>query len=144
MRPGDVPSIWRTASASPSTTPAISSLRSGESFRWPRSIATPAPPPPNPPLAPPGPGSGGPTPGTGATPPPGRAGGGEEQEAWDFWIDRGGTFTDVVGRRPDGTLVAHKLLSENPEAYRDAAVQGIRDLLGLRTASRSRRARSAR
>src|SRR5262245_66196625 len=51
--------------------------------------------------------------------------------AWDFWIDRGGTFTDVVGRRPDGTLVAHKLLSENPEAYRDAAVRGIRDLLGL-------------
>ncbi|MFY9697150.1 MAG: hydantoinase/oxoprolinase family protein, partial [Rhodoplanes sp.] len=52
--------------------------------------------------------------------------------SWDFWIDRGGTFTDVIGRRPDGTLVAHKLLSENPEAYRDAAVQGIRDLLGLR------------
>ncbi|MGB6589870.1 MAG: hydantoinase/oxoprolinase family protein, partial [Pseudolabrys sp.] len=52
---------------------------------------------------------------------------------WDFWIDRGGTFTDIVGRRPDGTLVAHKLLSENPEAYTDAAVQGIRDLLGLRT-----------
>src|ERR1700675_733982 len=52
-------------------------------------------------------------------------------ETWDFWIDRGGTFTDVVGRRPDGSLVAHKLLSENPEAYRDAAVQGIRDLLGL-------------
>jgi 5-oxoprolinase (ATP-hydrolysing) len=52
-------------------------------------------------------------------------------KAWDFWIDRGGTFTDVVGRRPDGTLAAHKLLSENPEAYRDAAVQGIRDLLGL-------------
>src|SRR5919205_1042286 len=51
---------------------------------------------------------------------------------WDFWIDRGGTFTDVVGRRPEGTLVAHKLLSENPEAYRDAAVQGIRDLLGLK------------
>src|SRR5690242_9543024 len=50
---------------------------------------------------------------------------------WDFWIDRGGTFTDVIGRRPDGALVAHKLLSENPEAYRDAAVQGIRDLLGL-------------
>jgi 5-oxoprolinase (ATP-hydrolysing) len=50
---------------------------------------------------------------------------------WDFWIDRGGTFTDVVGRRPDGTLQAHKLLSENPEAYSDAAVQGIRDLLGL-------------
>jgi 5-oxoprolinase (ATP-hydrolysing) len=52
--------------------------------------------------------------------------------SWDFWIDRGGTFTDVVGRRPDGTLVAHKLLSENPEAYGDAAVQGIRDLLGLK------------
>src|SRR5215467_4406380 len=52
--------------------------------------------------------------------------------SWDFWIDRGGTFTDVVGRRPDGTLVAHKLLSENPGVYRDAAVQGIRDLLGLK------------
>src|SRR5262245_22424373 len=51
---------------------------------------------------------------------------------WDFWIDRGGTFTDIVGRRPDGTLVAHKLLSENPEAYRDAAVHGIRTLLGLK------------
>src|SRR4051812_42172039 len=54
------------------------------------------------------------------------------QAQWDFWIDRGGTFTDVVGRKPDGTLAAHKLLSENPEAYRDAAVQGIRDLLGLK------------
>jgi 5-oxoprolinase (ATP-hydrolysing) len=51
---------------------------------------------------------------------------------WDFWIDRGGTFTDVVGRRPDGKLTAHKLLSENPEAYADAAVQGIRDLMGLK------------
>ncbi|MEJ2623359.1 MAG: hydantoinase B/oxoprolinase family protein [Pseudolabrys sp.] len=51
---------------------------------------------------------------------------------WDFWIDRGGTFTDVVGRAPDGRLMAHKLLSENPEAYRDAAVQGIRDLLGVK------------
>jgi 5-oxoprolinase (ATP-hydrolysing) len=51
---------------------------------------------------------------------------------WEFWIDRGGTFTDVVGRRPDGTLAAHKLLSENPEAYGDAAVQGIRNLLGLK------------
>jgi 5-oxoprolinase (ATP-hydrolysing) len=56
----------------------------------------------------------------------------QSNRAWDFWIDRGGTFTDVVGRRPDGSLVAHKLLSENPEAYRDAAVQGIRDLLGLK------------
>src|SRR5882757_6524966 len=52
--------------------------------------------------------------------------------SWDFWIDRGGTFTDVIGRRPDGSLTAHKLLSENPEAYRDAAVEGIRNLLGLR------------
>jgi 5-oxoprolinase (ATP-hydrolysing) len=50
---------------------------------------------------------------------------------WDFWIDRGGTFTDIVGRAPDGTLHAHKVLSENPEAYRDAAIQGIRDLLGV-------------
>ncbi|MEM0990616.1 MAG: hydantoinase B/oxoprolinase family protein [Pseudomonadota bacterium] len=50
---------------------------------------------------------------------------------WQFWIDRGGTFTDIVGRRPDGEIVTHKLLSENPEQYRDAAVQGIRDLLGL-------------
>ena len=49
---------------------------------------------------------------------------------WDFWVDRGGTFTDVVARTPDGTLVAHKLLSSNPDAYRDAAVAGIRHLLG--------------
>lgn len=55
----------------------------------------------------------------------------QSEGTWDFWIDRGGTFTDIVARRPDGTLVAHKLLSENPEAYRDAAVQGIRDLLGI-------------
>ena len=51
--------------------------------------------------------------------------------SWEFWIDRGGTFTDVIGRRPDGKLVTHKLLSENPEAYADAAVAGIRHLLGL-------------
>jgi len=51
--------------------------------------------------------------------------------SWEFWVDRGGTFTDVIGRRPDGTLLTHKLLSENPEAYRDAAVHGIRHLLGL-------------
>ena len=62
-------------------------------------------------------------------------------KTWDFWIDRGGTFTDVVGRRPDGRLVAHKLLSENPEAYADAAVQGIRNLLGLKTGERYPRAR---
>src|SRR3974390_1889525 len=55
----------------------------------------------------------------------------EMTTGWDFWIDRGGTFTDVIGRRPDGALVAHKLLSENPEAYADASVQGIRDLIGL-------------
>ena len=53
-------------------------------------------------------------------------------QSWDFWIDRGGTFTDVIGRAPDGRLITRKLLSENPEAYPDAAVQGIRDLLGLR------------
>ena len=53
------------------------------------------------------------------------------QRAWEFWIDRGGTFTDVIGRRPDGKLVAHKLLSENPEAYGDAAVEGVRRLLGF-------------
>jgi 5-oxoprolinase (ATP-hydrolysing) len=53
-------------------------------------------------------------------------------ERWQFWIDRGGTFTDVVGKRPDGSLVTHKLLSENPEQYRDAAVAGIRHLLGLK------------
>jgi 5-oxoprolinase (ATP-hydrolysing) len=50
---------------------------------------------------------------------------------WQFWIDRGGTFTDIVGCRPDGSLVTLKLLSENPEQYRDAAVEGIRRLLGL-------------
>jgi 5-oxoprolinase (ATP-hydrolysing) len=52
-------------------------------------------------------------------------------ETWDFWIDRGGTFTDIVGRAPDGALHQRKLLSENPEAYPDAAIQGIRDLLGV-------------
>ena len=57
--------------------------------------------------------------------------GARHDDTWDFWIDRGGTFTDVIGRRPDGTLVAHKLLSDNPEAYGDAAVQGIRDLIGV-------------
>jgi len=60
---------------------------------------------------------------TQATPTPSR---------WQFWIDRGGTFTDIVAKRPDGSLVTHKLLSENPEQYRDAAVAGIRHLLGLR------------
>ena len=51
---------------------------------------------------------------------------------WQFWVDRGGTFTDIVAKRPDGTLITHKLLSDNPEQYRDAAVAGIRHLLGLK------------
>jgi 5-oxoprolinase (ATP-hydrolysing) len=53
------------------------------------------------------------------------------QQRWQFWIDRGGTFTDIVARRPDGGIVTHKLLSENPEHYRDAALAGIRHLLGV-------------
>ena len=53
------------------------------------------------------------------------------QDKWQFWVDRGGTFTDIVALRPDGTLKMHKQLSENPEQYKDAAVQGIRHLLGL-------------
>jgi len=54
-----------------------------------------------------------------------------QKSRWQFWIDRGGTFTDIVARRPDGTILTHKLLSENPEQYADAALAGIRDLLGL-------------
>ena len=54
-----------------------------------------------------------------------------QSNKWQFWVDRGGTFTDIVAKRPDGALVTHKLLSENPEQYRDAAVAGIRTLLGL-------------
>jgi len=60
------------------------------------------------------------------------AGGATPSRRWQFWIDRGGTFTDIVGRRPDGTLATLKLLSENPEQYKDAAVEGIRRLLGLK------------
>ncbi|MCY4643384.1 MAG: hypothetical protein OXB88_02100, partial [Bacteriovoracales bacterium] len=52
-------------------------------------------------------------------------------DKWEFWIDRGGTFTDIVARDPGGRLITHKLLSENPTRYRDAATQGIRDVLGL-------------
>jgi 5-oxoprolinase (ATP-hydrolysing) len=55
----------------------------------------------------------------------------QAHSGWQFWIDRGGTFTDVVARRPDGVLETLKLLSENPERYRDAAVHGIRQILGL-------------
>jgi 5-oxoprolinase (ATP-hydrolysing) len=53
------------------------------------------------------------------------------EKLWQFWIDRGGTFTDIVARTPQGSLVTHKLLSENPERYKDAAVHGIRHLLNL-------------
>ena len=55
----------------------------------------------------------------------------QEASGWQFWVDRGGTFTDLVARTPDGQLLTHKLLSENPEAYEDAALQGIRDLLNI-------------
>src|SRR3989442_12098853 len=50
---------------------------------------------------------------------------------WQFWIDRGGTFTDIVARQPDGSIATHKLLSENPGRYRDAALAGIRRILDL-------------
>ncbi len=53
--------------------------------------------------------------------------------AWRFWIDRGGTFTDVIGQAPDGSVVTRKVLSENPQRYRDAALHGIREVLGLAT-----------
>ena len=52
-------------------------------------------------------------------------------QRWQFWIDRGGTFTDIVAQTPDGELVIHKLLSENPDRYSDAALQGIREILGV-------------
>ncbi|MGH6913192.1 MAG: hydantoinase/oxoprolinase N-terminal domain-containing protein, partial [Geminicoccales bacterium] len=55
----------------------------------------------------------------------------EPNLGWQFWIDRGGTFTDVVARAPDGALEVTKLLSDSPERYRDASLQGIRDILGL-------------
>ena len=51
---------------------------------------------------------------------------------WKIWIDRGGTFTDLLAQSPDGNLLTHKLLSENPEQYDDAAIQGIRNLLNLK------------
>jgi 5-oxoprolinase (ATP-hydrolysing) len=50
---------------------------------------------------------------------------------WEFWIDRGGTFTDIVAKAPDGSLKNSKYLSENPEQYKDAAIQGIRDFLKI-------------
>lgn len=54
-----------------------------------------------------------------------------DSRTWQFWIDRGGTFTDIVAQRPDGSIVLHKLLSENPDRYPDAPLQGMRDLMGL-------------
>ena len=53
------------------------------------------------------------------------------QNQWRFWIDRGGTFTDIVARAPDGSLKTHKLLSDNPRQRLDAPVQGIREVLNL-------------
>ena len=55
----------------------------------------------------------------------------QDSALWQFWIDRGGTFTDIVAKKPDGSLITHKLLSENPEHYPDAALAGIRHLLNL-------------
>src|ERR1700726_1963314 len=53
------------------------------------------------------------------------------REGWQFWVDRGGTFTDIVARTPDGSLRTAKLLSDNPGQYPDAAVEGVRRMLGL-------------
>ena len=58
-------------------------------------------------------------------------GGGVGSKQWQFWVDRGGTFTDIVAKDPEGKLLTHKLLSENPEVYKDAAIAGIRHLLKL-------------
>ncbi|NJM96545.1 MAG: 5-oxoprolinase [Phormidesmis sp. RL_2_1] len=58
------------------------------------------------------------------------------QGRWQFWIDRGGTFTDIVAQRPDGSVVVHKLLSENPERYEDAPIQGIRELMAVAAGER--------
>ena len=55
------------------------------------------------------------------------------QHSWQFWIDRGGTFTDIVAKDPDGQIIIHKVLSENPERYQDAPVEGIREILGLKS-----------
>lgn len=57
---------------------------------------------------------------------------------WQFWIDRGGTFTDIVAYKPDGSMAIHKLLSENPALYADAALQGIREMIVLRQNNPSR------
>jgi 5-oxoprolinase (ATP-hydrolysing) len=54
-----------------------------------------------------------------------------QSQRWQFWIDRGGTFTDIVALTPHGKIIIHKLLSENPERYQDAAIQGIREVMGI-------------
>ena len=58
------------------------------------------------------------------------------RDGWRFWIDRGGTFTDIVARAPDGRLETRKLLSDNPEQYADAAVEGVRRRDGRRAGPR--------
>jgi len=55
---------------------------------------------------------------------------------WDFWIDRGGTFTDIVARNPAGALISRKFLSDNPEHYEDAAIAGIAEILGVTRGTR--------
>ncbi|MFN7759127.1 MAG: hydantoinase B/oxoprolinase family protein [Pseudanabaena sp.] len=55
----------------------------------------------------------------------------QDNNKWQFWIDRGGTFTDIVAQNPVGEILIHKLLSENPDRYSDAPIQGIRDILGI-------------
>lgn len=57
--------------------------------------------------------------------------GNQVKSQWQFWIDRGGTFTDIVARRPNGELLTRKLLSEDPEHYQDATVQGIREIMEI-------------
>lgn len=55
-----------------------------------------------------------------------------EKFRWELWIDRGGTFTDIVARNPQGRIISHKLLSDNPECYQDAVVEGIQHILHLK------------
>ena len=53
------------------------------------------------------------------------------QQKWQFWIDRGGTFTDIIAQKPNGQILTHKLLSQNPQQYRDAAIHGMKEILGV-------------
>ena len=55
----------------------------------------------------------------------------KKEKKWEFWIDRGGTFTDIISKRPNGKIKAIKLLSENRDHYEDAAIEGVRRLLGI-------------